>query len=231
MTDYKILIVDDDRHIAELIALYLNKEGFATRQVHSGGGALAEFAEFSPHLVMLDLMLPEMDGNDICREIRKASNVPIIMLTARGEVFDKVLSLSLGADDYIVKPFDGKELVARVKAVLRRYDAAPADDDDKAIHIPNLSINPATYIVTYHGRALELPPKEFELLYFLLAHPNRVFTRDQLLDSIWGYDFFGDSRTVDVHIKRIREKLDGNDTWSIKTVWGVGYKFEVNSNV
>ena len=228
MSDYKVLIVDDDRHIAELIALYLNKEGFETRQVHSGGGAIAEFSSFSPHLVLLDLMLPEMDGHEICREIRKTSGVPIIMLTAKGEVFDKVLGLTLGADDYIVKPFDGKELVARVKAVLRRYSgSAAANGDNKAISIPNLSINPTTYNVIYHGRTLELPPKEFELLYFLLSHPDRVFTRDQLLDNIWGYDFFGDSRTVDVHIKRIREKFDQNDTWSIKTVWGVGYKFEL----
>jgi DNA-binding response OmpR family regulator len=228
MSRYKILIVDDDKHIAELIALYLDKEGFSTRQMHSGGGVMAEFAAFSPHLVLLDLMLPEMDGFEICREIRKVSAVPIIMLTAKGEVFDKVLGLTLGADDYIVKPFDGKELVARVKAVLRRFGGPTnADDDDKAINIPNLSINPATYNVVYHGRTLELPPKEFELLYFLLSHPGRVFTRNQLLDSIWGYDFFGDSRTVDVHIKRIREKLDCDDTWSVKTVWGVGYKFEL----
>ena len=228
MSDSRILIVDDDKHIAELIALYLNKEGFETRQVHSGGSVTAAFAEFSPNLVLLDLMLPEMDGYEVCREIRKVSAVPIIMLTAKGEVFDKVLGLTLGADDYIVKPFDGKELVARVKAVLRRYGSPVADDskDDKAINIPNLSINPSTYNVTYHGRTLELPPKEFELLYFLLSNPGRVFTRDQLLDNIWGYDFFGDSRTVDVHIKRIREKLDGEDPWSIKTVWGVGYKFE-----
>ena len=231
MSDSRILIVDDDKHIAELIALYLNKEGFATRQVHCGGGALAEFASFAPHLVLLDLMLPEMDGFDICREIRKTSDAPIIMLTAKGEVFDKVLGLTLGADDYIVKPFDGKELVARVKAVLRRFDAIPAasGSDNRAINIPNLSINPATYNVVYHGRTLELPPKEFELLYFLLSHPDRVFTRNQLLDNIWGYDFFGDSRTVDVHIKRVREKLNRDDTWSIKTVWGVGYKFESKS--
>jgi len=229
MSDYRVLIVDDDKHIAELIALYLDKEGFATRQVHSGGSAMAEFAAFSPHLVLLDLMLPQMDGHEICREIRKISAVPIIMLTAKGEIFDKVLGLTMGADDYVVKPFDGKELVARVKAVLRRSvtQANDAKLNDKAINIPNLSINPATYNVTYHGRTLELPPKEFELLYFLLSHQGRVFTRDQLLDNIWGYDFFGDSRTVDVHIKRVREKLDGIDPWSIKTVWGVGYKFEL----
>ena len=228
MSEHRVMIVDDDRHIAELIALYLDKEGYKTRQVHSGGAVMAEFAVFAPDLVLLDLMLPEVDGLEICREIRKTSTVPIIMLTAKGEIFDKVLGLTLGADDYMVKPFDGKELVARVKAVLRRSEATPgADYDNKAINIPNLSINPATYNVVYHGRTLELPPKEFELLYFLLSHQGRVFTRDQLLDNIWGYDFFGDSRTVDVHIKRIREKLDVNDTWSIKTVWGVGYKFEM----
>jgi len=228
MNDYKILVVDDDRHIAELIALYLNKDGFVTHQVHDGNAVMAQFATFMPNLVLLDLMLPGMDGYELCREIRKISTVPIIMLTAKGEVFDKVLGLGLGADDYIVKPFDGKELVARVKAVLRRYEATPIlpEDPDGAISIPSLSINPATYNVLYHGRTLELPPKEFELLYHLLSHPGRVFTRDQLLDVIWGYDFFGDSRTVDVHIKRIREKLDADDTWSIKTVWGVGYKFE-----
>ncbi|MCL2573035.1 MAG: response regulator transcription factor [Defluviitaleaceae bacterium] len=229
MNDFKILIVDDDKNIAELIALYLDKEGFETRQVHSGGGVMTELAAFSPHLVLLDLMLPEIDGHELCREIRKISAMPIIMLTAKGEVFDKVLGLTMGADDYIVKPFDGKELVARVKAVLRRYGVGSANEDnpnDKAINIPNLSINPATYTVVYHGRTLELPPKEFELLYFLLSNPQRVFTRDQLLDNIWGYDFFGDSRTVDVHIKRVREKLNEEDGWSIKTVWGVGYKFE-----
>ncbi|MCL2377257.1 MAG: response regulator transcription factor [Defluviitaleaceae bacterium] len=227
MNNSRILIVDDDKNIAELIALYLHKAGYDTRQVHSGDAAVTEFAAYAPHLMLLDLMLPEIGGFDICKKIRKTSSVPIIMLTAKGEVFDKVLGLSLGADDYIVKPFDGKELVARVGAVLRRYSRAnAAEDDAQAIHISNLSINHATYTVTYHGQVLELPPKEFELLYFLLSHPGRVFTRDQLLDNIWGYEFFGDSRTVDVHVKRIREKLDRNDTWSIKTVWGVGYKFD-----
>jgi len=227
MNNNRILIVDDDKNIAELIDLYLRKEGYDTRQVHSGGAAVSEFVAYTPHLVLLDLMLPEMGGFDVCKEIRKTSSVPIIMLTAKGEVFDKVLGLSLGADDYIVKPFDGKELVARVAAVLRRFNKADAADAAAdAIHITNLSINPATYTVTYHGQTLDLPPKEFELLYFLLSHPSRVFTRDQLLDNIWGYEFFGDSRTVDVHVKRIREKLDKDDSWSIKTVWGVGYKFD-----
>lgn len=170
-------------------------------------------------------MLPEMDGYDVCREIRKISSVPIIMLTAKGETFDKVLGLELGADDYIVKPFDPKELVARVKAVLRRYE--PKDGGSKQVVIPNLTINLSTYTIIYHGQEMELPPKEMELLYFLTSHPNQVFTREQLLDRIWGYEFVGDTRTVDVHIKRIREKLDRSDAWNIKTVWGVGYKFEV----
>ena len=222
----KILIVDDDKHIAELLSLYLNKEGYETKEAHAGRKALDAFAAYSPHLVMLDLMLPEIDGYQVCREIRKISAVPIIMLTAKGETFDKVLGLELGADDYIVKPFDPKEVIARVKAVLRRYDKRDGDDVSKQIVVPNMSINPATYIVTYHGVPLELPPKEFELLYFLAAHPNQVFTRDQLLDRIWGYEFSGDTRTVDVHVKRVREKMPHEDGWSLKTVWGVGYKFD-----
>lgn len=222
----KVLIVDDDIHIAELISLYLNKEGYETREVHNGRKAVEEFSIFSPHLVLLDIMLPEIDGYQVCREIRQISSVPIIMLTAKGEVFDKVLGLELGADDYIVKPFDSKELVARVKAVLRRYDNKDAANS-KQIVVPNMTINQSTYVVTYHGKDLELPPKEFELLNFLAQHPNQVFTREQLLDKIWGYEFMGDTRTVDVHIKRIREKMPHEDVWSIKTVWGVGYKFEV----
>jgi len=222
----KILVVDDDLHIAELLCLYLNKEGYETKEAHAGRKALEAFSAFSPHLVMLDLMLPEMDGYQVCREIRKISGVPIIMLTAKGETFDKVLGLELGADDYIVKPFDPKEVIARVKAVLRRYEKREADDVSKRIVVPNMTINPATYIVTYHGTALELPPKEFELLYYLAAHPNQVFTRDQLLDRIWGYEFSGDTRTVDVHMKRLREKMTKEDDWSLKTVWGVGYKFD-----
>lgn len=223
----KILIVDDDDHIAELISLYLNKEGYETKEVYNGRKAIEQFSLFSPHLVLLDIMLPEIDGYQICREIRKISSVPIIMLTAKGETFDKVLGLELGADDYIVKPFDNKELVARVKAVLRRYDNT--DDMTAGSHqvvVPNMTINPSTYIVTYHGKQLELPPKEFELLSFLAQHPNQVFTREQLLDKIWGYEFIGDTRTVDVHIKRIREKMPYEDVWNLKTVWGVGYKFE-----
>jgi len=222
----KIMVVDDDPHISELISLYLNKEGYETKEVHSGRKAVDEFASYSPHLVILDLMLPEMDGYQVCREIRRMSAAPIIMLTAKGDTFDKVLGLELGADDYIVKPFDNKELVARVKAVLRRYDSKEGDPS-KTIVYPNLTVNPSSYAVTYHGETLELPPKEFELLYFLANHPNQVFTREQLLDRIWGYEFMGDTRTVDVHMKRIREKLPLDDVWSLKTVWGVGYKFEM----
>lgn len=224
----KVLVVDDDIHIAELISLYLNKEGFETKEIYSGKAAVEEFALFSPHIVLLDIMLPEMDGYQVCREIRKVSSVPVIMLTAKGDVFDKVLGLELGADDYIVKPFDSKELIARIKAVLRRYDKKIDDKNlNNQIVVPNMTINQSTYIVTYHGNELELPPKEFELLNFLAQNPNRVFTREQLLDKIWGYEFVGDTRTVDVHIKRIREKMPYEDVWSIKTVWGVGYKFEI----
>jgi len=221
----RILIVDDDRHIAELIGLYLDKEGYETRAVYGGRAAVAAFLEFAPALVLLDLMLPEMDGYEVCGEIRKMSAVPIIMLTAKGEVFDRVAGLELGADDYIVKPFEPKELVARVRAVLRR-SVRPEPVTEQMVY-PNIAICPTTYTVTYHGQILELPPKEFELLHFFATHPNQVFTREQLLNNIWGYDFFGDARTVDVHIKRIREKLLKDDAWGIKTVWGVGYKFHV----
>ncbi|MBR6400309.1 MAG: response regulator transcription factor [Firmicutes bacterium] len=221
----KVLVVDDDKHIAELISLYLDKEGYETREAYAGRAAISAFKEYAPNIVLLDIMLPEMDGYQVCREIRQISNTPIIMLTAKGEVFDKVLGLELGADDYIIKPFDPKELIARVKAVLRRYDSKPAEAP-KQIVFQNLNINQSTYVVTYHDVALELPPKEFELLNFLAQHPNQVFTREQLLDKIWGYEFMGDTRTVDVHIKRIREKMPYTDNWSIKTVWGVGYKFE-----
>lgn len=226
MSKLKILVVDDDEHIAELISLYLNKEGYETKEVYSGRKAIEEFSNFSPHLVLLDIMLPEVDGYQVCREIRKISSVPIIMLTAKGEIFDKVLGLELGADDYIVKPFDSKELLARVKAVLRRFDKKEDNNQPNQIVVPNMTINPSTYVVTYHGTALELPPKEFELLNFLAQHPNQVFTREQLLDKIWGYEFIGDTRTVDVHVKRLREKMPYEDVWSLKTVWGVGYKFE-----
>ncbi|MCQ4936912.1 MULTISPECIES: response regulator transcription factor [Anaerotignum] len=220
----KILIVDDDKHIAELISLYLEKEGFDTREAYDGREAIKEIGAIKPDLVILDLMLPGMDGYQVCAEVRKTSNVPIIMLTAKGETFDKVLGLELGADDYIVKPFDSKELVARVKAVLRRYEPKQQDDAN-ILRFPNLEINISNYSVTYHGKSLEFPPKEFELLFYLAEHPNRVFTREQLLDQIWGYEYIGDTRTVDVHVKRIREKLNQEDEWGILTVWSVGYKF------
>ncbi|MGL4791046.1 MAG: response regulator [Anaerotignaceae bacterium] len=225
----KILIVDDDEHIAELISLYLIREGYETLEVYSGTEAVSKFAEFKPNLVMLDIMLPGMDGYEVCREIRKTSSTPIIMLTAKGDTFDKVLGLELGADDYIVKPFEPKELMARVKAVLRRFEVKDNDKDKEGnkLNFANLEINMDNYTVTYHGEQLSFPPKEFELLYFLAQKPNQVFTRDQLLDKIWGYEYIGDTRTVDVHIKRIREKFEDGETWGVKTVWGVGYKFEV----
>ncbi|HPU62763.1 MAG TPA: response regulator transcription factor, partial [Mobilitalea sp.] len=228
----KILIVDDDVNIAELISLYLTKECFDTRIVHNGEDALKEFENYQPNLILLDLMLPGIDGYEVCREIRKTSKVPIIMLSAKGEVFDKVLGLELGADDYIIKPFDSKELVARVRAVLRRFNPIPEQDKEekitgKYVKYPDLIINISNYSVQYYGKNIEMPPKELELLYFLASNPNQVFTRDQLLDHIWGYEYFGDTRTVDVHIKRLREKIKDHNDWSIATVWGIGYKFEV----
>ncbi len=223
----KILIVDDDTNISELISLYLNKEGYDTKEVTTGKEALEVFGSYEPDLVILDIMLPELDGYDVCKEIRKHNRTPIIMLTAKGEVFDKVLGLELGADDYMVKPFDPKELMARVKAVLRR-NTQPVEEvvPKNRIVLDNLIIDKDNYSVTYEGALIELPPKELEVLYFLASHPKQVFTREQLLDKIWGYDFVGDTRTVDVHIKRLRDKFEGDHTWSIKTVWGVGYKFE-----
>lgn len=222
----RIMVVDDDPHINELVKLYLEKEGYKVECHLNGIDCLKSFQGNPPHLIILDIMLPGLDGWDVCKEIRKTSDIPIIMLTAKGETFDKVLGLELGADDYIVKPFDPKELVARVKAVLRRTN--PVKGSDEKIEYPNLSVNLSNYSVTYKGRTLELPPKELELLYFLAAHPNKVFTREQLLEQVWGFDYYGDSRTVDVHIKRLREKLqDSENSWQIKTVWGVGYKFEV----
>ncbi len=221
----KILVIDDDQHIAELISLYLMKDGYDTKEVYDGKEALHEMQIYQPDLILLDLMLPGMDGYQVCAEVRKISKTPIIMLTAKGETFDKVLGLELGADDYVVKPFDPKELVARVKAVLRRYESGVQTDDEKILHFPNLEINVSNYTVTYHGKTLDFPPKEFELLYYLAEHPNRVFTREQLLDHIWGYEYVGDTRTVDVHVKRIREKMNQQDDWGILTVWSVGYKF------
>ena len=227
----KILIVDDDNNIAELISLYLTKECFETKIVNDGELALKEFQTFRPNLILLDLMLPGIDGYQVCREIRHTSDVPIIMLSAKGETFDKVLGLELGADDYIIKPFDSKELVARVRAVLRRFQPKPTAvvSDEKCASYPDLTVNLTNYSVTYMGKQVDMPPKELELLYFLAASPNQVFTREQLLDQIWGYEYIGETRTVDVHIKRIREKLTENPAWSLTTVWGIGYKFEVNA--
>lgn len=231
MEKQRILIVDDDENIAELISLYLTKECFNTKMVHDGEEALNAFKEFNPHLVLLDLMLPGIDGYQVCREIRKDSNIPIIMLSAKGEIFDKVLGLELGADDYIIKPFDSKELVARVKAVLRRCVATPKETETQKktgeyVEYPDLIINLSNYSVTYNGKVIDMPPKELELLYFLASSPNQVFTREQLLDHIWGYEYVGDTRTVDVHVKRIREKIRDHEKWSLGTVWGIGYKFE-----
>ncbi len=231
VTKQKILIVDDDNNIAELISLYLIKECFDTLIVGDGESALAAFDTFEPNLVLLDLMLPGIDGYQVCRELRTKSQTPIIMLSAKGEVFDKVLGLEMGADDYMEKPFDSKELVARVKAVLRRYKPVVTEtetSDDKVVKYQDLEINMTNYSVNYQGSRIDMPPKELELLYFLASSPNRVFTREQLLDQIWGYEYVGDTRTVDVHIKRLREKIKDHDTWRIATIWGIGYKFEVS---
>ena len=230
----RILIVDDDYNIAELISLYLTKECFETKIVGDGEEALRVFPEFQPNLILLALMLPGIDGYQVCRELRSTSQVPIIMLSAKGEIFDKVLGLELGADDYMIKPFDSKELVARVKAVLRRYQlpvqmpaSSVTEQHGNFVEYPDLIVNLTNYSVIYNGHSIELPPKELELLYFLASSPNQVFTREQLLDHIWGYEYIGDTRTVDVHIKRLREKIKGNDKWALTTVWGIGYKFEV----
>jgi DNA-binding response OmpR family regulator len=226
MNKTKVLVIDDDVNICELIRLYMEKEGYEVRTVYNGKSGIEAFSEFTPNIAVLDIMLPGMDGWQVCREIRKVSNIPIIMLTAKGETFDKVLGLELGADDYMVKPFDPKELIARVKAVLRRYEHK--DFDSQEIVYPNLVINKTNYTVKLNGKDLELPPKELELLYFLASNSNKVFTREQLLEHVWGFDFYGDSRTVDVHVKRLREKIELPDQiWQLKTVWGVGYKFEV----
>lgn len=226
----KILIVDDDENIAELISLYLTKECFETMIVGDGESALETIKTFEPNLILLDLMLPGIDGYEVCRNVRATSGTPIIMLSAKGEIFDKVLGLELGADDYMEKPFDSKELVARVKAVLRRYKAVPTasapKDNTKKVSYTDLTINLTNYSVMYKGINVEMPPKELELLYFLASSPNQVFTREQLLDQIWGYEYIGDTRTVDVHVKRIREKISDHSQWRLSTVWGIGYKFE-----
>ena len=229
----RILIVDDDNNIAELISLYMTKECYETLIVNDGESVLPVMEGFDPNLILLDIMLPGMDGYQVCREVRAKYNVPIIMLSAKGEVFDKVLGLELGADDYIEKPFDSKELVARAKAVLRRYKAIPVATDtskeEKSVEYPDLIVNLTNYSVLYKGVTVEMPPKELELLYFLASSPNHVFTREQLLDQIWGYEYIGDTRTVDVHIKRLREKIKDHDNWKLSTIWGIGYKFEVRS--
>lgn len=226
-SNIRIMIVDDDENIGQLIKLYLEKEGYRTEYYMDGISGLDAFKKNPPNLMILDIMLPGMDGWEVCKNVRKMSQIPIIMLTAKGETFDKVLGLELGADDYIVKPFDPKELMARVKAVLRRTQGAK--EDEQVISYPNLTISLTDYTVVFKGEKIDCPPKELELLYFLASNPNKVFTREQLLEQVWGYDFYGDSRTIDVHIKRLREKLilDDESAWNIKTVWGVGYKFEV----
>jgi len=230
MLKQRILIVDDDENIAELISLYLTKEFFDTKIVHNGNEALDTFEQWQPHLVLLDLMLPGKDGYQVCREIRGKSTVPIIMLSAKGEIFDKVLGLELGADDYMMKPFDSKEMVARVRAVLRRYQPSKTSAGDtasvKSVEYKDLVVNLTNYSVICDGKNVEMPPKELELLYCLAASPNQVFTREQLLNQIWGYEYLGDTRTVDVHIKRLREKVKDHPNWRLSTVWGIGYKFE-----
>ncbi len=230
MAMLKIMVVDDDRNICELLRLYLEKEGYETVLAENGAVALELFDKEQPDLVLLDVMMPQLDGWQVCRELRRRSDVPIIMLTAKGEVFDKVLGLELGADDYVVKPFETKEVIARVKAVLRR-SGADGHKRLKEIRFDKLSINMETFEMKVDGKAVDTPPKEMELIYHLASNPNRVYTRDQLLDEVWGFEYYGDSRTVDVHIKRLREKLDGvSEQWTLKTVWGVGYKFDVNED-
>lgn len=230
MADKKILIVDDDKNICELLRLYLEKEGYECRLAYDGEAAFEAFEAWQPDLVLLDIMMPKQDGWETCRKMRAGSSVPIIMLTAKGETFDKVLGLELGADDYIVKPFDTKEVVARIKAVLRRSAQAAPDgaEGGKKISYDNLELDLDRYELKVKGKTVEAPPKEMELLYFLASHPGRVFTRDQLLDEVWGFEYYGDSRTIDVHVKRLREKIENaSENWSLKTVWSVGYKFEV----
>lgn len=225
----KVLIVDDDKNICDLLRVYLEKEGYSTIISNEGNEAMVKFNSLNPDIVLLDIMLPGMDGWQICKEIRKASDTPIIMLTAKSEIFDKVLGFELGADDYIVKPFDTKEVLARIKAVARRSGKLPKPVEMQEVHYDKLSINLTRYVLKAGGKVIDAPPKEIELLFYLASNPNRVFTRDQLLDEIWGFDYYGDSRTIDVHIKRLRGKLCGiSKQWDLTTVWGVGYKFELN---
>ena len=225
--DTKLLIVDDDPNICDMLKLYFENEGYKIKTAYDGVEGLNTFKIYNPDLVLLDIMMPKKDGWQVCREIREISPKPVIMITAKGEVFDKVLGLELGADDFIVKPFDMKELSARIKAVLRRFNAHSKTNDDEVVKFENIEISLQKYELKLLGKAIDIPPKELELLYFLASNCNRVFTRDQLLDKVWGFDYLGDSRTVDVHVKRLREKLEGvSDKWVLKTVWGVGYKFE-----
>ena len=231
MATAKILIADDDKNICELLRMYLEKEDYSVAIAGDGEEALKKFDEETPDLILLDVMMPKLDGWQVCRELRKKSECPIIMITAKGETFDKVLGLELGADDYVVKPFESKEIVARIKAVLRRTGKASAEADKKEVSYDQLTVNMTKYELKVDGKVVDTPPKELELLFHLASNPNRVYTRDQLLDEVWGFEYYGDSRTVDVHIKRLREKLEGvSDKWSLKTVWGVGYKFEVKDD-
>lgn len=229
---FTVLVVDDDKNICELLRLYLEKEGYAVHLAHDGKAALTAFSEQQPDFILLDIMLPFMDGWQVCKEIRKTSAVPIVMLTAKGETADTITGLELGADDYVVKPFDPKEVLARIKAILRRTTPAEREEKNSSVlSYHRLSINLEGYELQVNDQPVYAPPKELELLYFLASNPNRVFTRDQLLDQVWGFDYYGDSRTVDVHVKRLREKLEGvSPCWSVKTVWGVGYKFEVKQH-
>ena len=231
MATAKILIADDDKNICELLKMYLEKEDYEVVTASNGEEAIAKFESENPDLILLDVMMPKLDGWQVCRELRKKSECPIIMITAKGETFDKVLGLELGADDYVVKPFEPKEIIARIKAVMRRTGKASSDTDKKEVSYDKLTVNMTKYELKVDGKVIDTPPKELELLFHLASNPNRVYTRDQLLDEVWGFEYYGDSRTVDVHIKRLREKLEGvSDKWSLKTVWGVGYKFEVKDD-
>ncbi len=228
--DTKLLIIDDDLNICEMLRLYFENEGYSVKTANDGSEGVACFKLYDPDLVLLDIMMPRKDGWQVCREIRSISSKPVIMITAKGEVFDKVLGLELGADDFVVKPFEMKELSARIKAVLRRYTAHQNDKDEEIVKFDNIEISLQRYELKLCGKAIDIPPKELELLYFLASNCNRVFTRNQLLDKVWGFDYLGDSRTVDVHVKRLREKLEGiSDKWALKTVWGVGYKFDTTN--
>ena len=228
MSTGKVLVIDHDKNICELLRLYLEKEGYSVSLAHDGEDALSKFSAVKPDIVLLDVVLPGIDGWQICREIRKKSNIPLIIVTSKSETFDKVLGLELGADDYVVKPFDAKEVIARIKAVCRRAGQFSAEAETKEVKYDKLSVNMTRYELRVNGKVIDTPPKELELLFHLASNPNRVYTRDQLLDEVWGFEYYGDSRTIDVHVKRLREKLDGvSKKWALKTVWGVGYKFEL----